>query len=129
MVYVTPVRCFWGVQGTPSCGGRACCARGARRPGVVWVPARACTGSLCGRARGRLRRRLPALLVVALTLARGFVPRDMRGLGAGSRTRLPLRPVPRIRRIIPQASSGIRAGGAAPAPVIGAPPLPARPGG
>ena len=80
-------------------------------------------------ACGRLRRRLPALLVVTLTLARGFVPRDMRGLGVGSRTGLPLRPAPRIRRIIPQASSGIWAGGAAPAPVIGASPLPARPGG
>ena len=48
MVCVTPVRYLWGVRGAPSCGSRACCARGARRPGVVWVPARACTGSLCG---------------------------------------------------------------------------------
>ena len=80
-------------------------------------------------ARGRLRRRLPALLIVALTLARGFVLRDMRGLGVGSRTGLPLRPAPRVRRVIPQASSGIRAGGAGPAPVIGAPLFPARPGG
>ena len=48
MVCVTPVRCFWGVRGAPSCCSRARCAQGARRPGVVWVPARACTGSLCG---------------------------------------------------------------------------------
>ena len=45
---VRPVRCFWGVRGAPSCGSRACCAQGARRPGVVWVPVRACTGSMCG---------------------------------------------------------------------------------
>ena len=47
-------------------------------------------------ARGRLRRRLPALLIVALTLARGFVLWDMRGLSVGSRTGLPLRPAPRV---------------------------------
>ena len=28
-------------------GDRACCVRGARRPSVVWVPARACAGGLC----------------------------------------------------------------------------------
>ena len=80
-------------------------------------------------ARGRLRGRLPALLIVALTLARGFVLPDMRGMGVESRTGLPLRPAPRVRRVIPQASNGIRAGGAAPAPVIGAPLFPACPGG
>ena len=39
-----------GRAGAPSCGSRACCAQGARRPGVVWVPIRACTGSLHGEA-------------------------------------------------------------------------------
>ena len=80
-------------------------------------------------ARGRLRRRLPAFLIVALTLVWGFVLRDMRGAGVGSRTGFPLRPAPRVWRVISQAPSGIRAGGAAPAPLIGAPLFPARPGG
>ena len=83
-------------------------------------------------ARGRLRRRPSAFFVISLPLARGLVPRGiryMRGLGVGSRTGLGLRPAPRIWRIIPQASSGIRAGGAVPAPVVGASSLPARSGG
>ena len=83
-------------------------------------------------ARGRLRRRPSALLVMALPLAQGLVPpdmQDMRGLGVGSRRGLPLRRAPRIWRIIPQASSGIRAGGAVPAPLVGVSSLPARPGG
>ena len=63
MVCVTPVRCFWGVRGAPSCGSRARCAQGARRPGVVWVPARACTGSLCGVPAGDcVAGRPPSLL-------------------------------------------------------------------
>ena len=73
--------------------------------------------------RGRLRRRLPAFLIVALTL------RDMRGAGVGSRTGFPLRPAPRVWRVISQAPSGIRVGGAVAAPVIGTPLFPARPGG
>ena len=80
-------------------------------------------------ARGRLRRRLPPFLIVALTLAWGLVPWDMRGAGVGSRTGFPLRPAPDVWRVISQAPSGIWVGGAAPAPVIGAPLFPARPGG
>ena len=41
-------------------------------------------------ARGQPRRRLPAFLIVAFTLARGFVPRDMRGVGVGSPTGVPI---------------------------------------
>ena len=80
-------------------------------------------------ARGRLCCRLPVFLTLALALARGFVPRDMRGAGVGSRTGLPLRPAPRVRHIIPQAPSGVRGRGPASAPVIGVPPSPAHPGG
>ena len=80
-------------------------------------------------ARGRLCRRLPVFLTLALALARGLVPRDMRGAGVGSRTGLPLRPAPRVRRIISQAPSGIWAGGPASALVVGVPPSPACPGG
>ena len=80
-------------------------------------------------ARGRLCRRLPVFLILALALAWGFVPRDMRGAGVGSRAGLPVRPAPCVRRIISQAPSGIWVGGPAPAPVIGVPLSPARPGG
>ena len=80
-------------------------------------------------ARGRLCCRLPVFLILALALAWGFVPRDTRGAGVGGRKGLPLRPAPRVRRIISQAPSGIWAGGPASAPVIGVPPSPARPGG
>ena len=81
--------------------------------------------SVCRRplrgARGRLCRRLPVFLVLALALAWGFVSRDMRGAGVGSRAGLPLRSAPRVRRIISLASSCVWAGGSASAPVVGVP--------
>ena len=43
-----PARCFWGVRGLSSRGDRGGCVRGARRTGVIWVPARACAGGVCG---------------------------------------------------------------------------------
>ena len=80
----------------------------------------------CPQATGPQAGGLP---YCGMTLARGFVLRDMRAFGVRSRTGLPLRPTPRAWRVILRAPSGIRAGGVASALVIGALPLPARPGG
>ena len=45
-------------------------------------------------ARGRLCCRLPVFPILAVALARGFVPRHMQGAGVGSSAGLPLRPAP-----------------------------------
>ena len=48
VVYVAPVRLFWGVCGFPPRGDCVACGQGATRPGVVCVPVRAWVGGLCG---------------------------------------------------------------------------------